>query len=210
MKEDDVLEDRLVSRQIEKAQRKVEAHNFDIRKHLLEYDDVANDQRKVIYQQRNELLESDSVQESIDAIREDVFAEHARRYVPVNSVDEQWDIDGLQRSLADDYGIDADIRKLLESTEEADDNAVTMEVIKAGERHFSEKEAQVGPEIMRQLEKHLMLNVLDQSWKEHLARMITCARASTCAATRRSSPSRNTSARASSCSRRCSTRSSAK
>ena len=97
MKEHEVIESSLVTKQIQNAQRKVESHNFDIRKNLLDFDDVANDQRKVIYQQRNELLESDSVQESIDAIREDVFAEHARRYVPVNSVDEQWDIDGLQR-----------------------------------------------------------------------------------------------------------------
>ena len=171
MKEHEVIESSLVTKQIQNAQRKVEAHNFDIRKNLLDFDDVANDQRKVIYQQRNELLESDSVQDSIDAIRDDVFDEHARRYVPVNSIDAQWDIESLQRSLLDDFGVEADIRKLLETTEEVDDAAVANEVVKAGERHFREKEAQVGAEIMRQLEKHLMLNVLDQSWKEHLARM---------------------------------------
>jgi preprotein translocase subunit SecA len=171
MKEHEVIESSLVTKQIQNAQRKVESHNFDIRKNLLDFDDVANDQRKVIYQQRNELLESESVQESIDAIREDVFDEHARRYVPVNSVDEQWDIDALQRSLADDFGVEVDIRNLLDSSEEVDDTTIAREVIKAGDRHFADKEAQVGAEIMRQLEKHLMLNVLDQSWKEHLARM---------------------------------------
>ncbi len=92
MKEDEVIESSLVSKQIQNAQRKVEAHNFDIRKNLLDFDDVANDQRKVIYQQRNELLESESVHEAIEAIREDVFTEHARRFVPENSIDEQWDI----------------------------------------------------------------------------------------------------------------------
>ncbi len=171
MKEHEVIESSLVTKQIQNAQRKVESHNFDIRKNLLDFDDVANDQRKVIYQQRNELLESESVHESIEAIRDDVFDEHARRYVPVNSIDEQWDIESLQRSLSDDFGVELDIRKLLEDGDEVDDSAVTREVIKAGEQLFAAKEAQVGSEIMRQLEKHLMLNVLDQSWKEHLARM---------------------------------------
>ena len=102
MKEDEAIEDRMVTKQIENAQRKVEAHNFDIRKNLLEYDDVANDQRKVIYEQRNELLEAESTcQETIDAIRERrVRPSIARRYVPENSIDEQWDLAGLERALA--------------------------------------------------------------------------------------------------------------
>ena len=172
MKDDEVIESGMVSKQIQNAQRKVEAHNFDIRKNLLDFDDVANDQRKVIYQQRNELLESDSVKDAIDAIREDVFIEHARRYVPENSIDEQWDIPGLERSMMDEYGIDVGASKLLaEKDHEIDDAELAQHVLDAAAKHFSDKEEQVSVEIMRQLEKHLMLNVLDQSWKEHLARM---------------------------------------
>src|SRR6478672_6975739 len=107
MKDDEVIESGMVSKQIQNAQRKVEAHNFDIRKNLLDFDDVANDQRKVIYQQRNELLEAESVNDAIEAIREDVFAGQVRRFVPENSIDEQWDIDGLERSLYEDFGIQA-------------------------------------------------------------------------------------------------------
>jgi preprotein translocase subunit SecA len=172
MKDDEVIESGMVSKQIQNAQRKVEAHNFDIRKNLLDFDDVANDQRKVIYQQRNELLESESVQEAVQAIREDVFAELVRRFVPENSVDSQWDVDGLERAVFDDYGVRLGLAGLIESrNHEIEDAELAQYVIDAATRHFDEKEAQVGPEIMRQLEKHLMLNVLDQGWKEHLARM---------------------------------------
>ena len=171
MKEHEVIESGMVTKQIQNAQRKVEAHNFDIRKNLLDFDDVANDQRKVIYQQRNELLESESVAEAIEAIREDVFASQVRRFVPENSIDEQWDIDGLQRSLTEDFGVDANLKAALSGHEEMDDNGVVRLAIEAGNRLFAEKEAQITPEIMRHLEKHIMLNVLDQSWKEHLARM---------------------------------------
>jgi len=172
MKEDEVIESGLVTKQIMNAQRKVEAHNFDIRKNLLDFDDVANDQRKVIYQQRNELLESESVQEQIDAIRADVIAEHVRRFVPENSVDEQWDVQGLEASLSEDFGIDAGVAQLIESRNhemEATELAEHIQAIAA--KHFADKEASVGDDVMRQLEKHLMLNVLDQSWKDHLARM---------------------------------------
>ncbi|MEO7251620.1 MAG: SEC-C metal-binding domain-containing protein, partial [Arenimonas sp.] len=166
------IESGMVTKQIQNAQRKVEAHNFDIRKNLLDFDDVANDQRKVVYQQRDELLESESVQDAIEAIRQDVFVEHARRYVPENSIDTQWDIDGMERSLFDEYGIGVGLKKLLAETDhEIDDAGVTQHVLDVANAHFAEKEAQVSPDIMRQLEKHLMLNVLDQSWKDHLARM---------------------------------------
>ncbi len=171
MKEDEVIESKLVSRQIENAQRKVEAHNFDIRKNLLEYDDVANDQRKVIYQQRNELLEAESVEESISAIRDDVIEATVRRFVPANSIDDQWDLDGLQRSVAEDFGIEFDPRKVIETEQEVDDERLTAMVVEKGREHFSAREAQVGAETMRHVERHLMLSVLDQSWKEHLAKM---------------------------------------
>jgi preprotein translocase subunit SecA len=171
MKEDEVIESGMVTKQIQNAQKKVEAHNFDIRKNLLDYDDVANDQRKVIYQQRNELLESDSVQDAIDAIRDDVISMTVRRYVPVNSIDQQWDIEGLERSLTDEFGLSLDLKSVVEKSEELDDNALLDQVLKAAEKLFVEKEAQISSDMMRHLEKHLMLNVLDQSWKEHLARM---------------------------------------
>ncbi len=171
MKEDDVIEDRLVSRQIEKAQRKVEAHNFDIRKHLLDFDDVANDQRKVIYQQRNELLEAESVKDSVDGIRHDVFWDLARRYVPEGSVDEQWDVPGLERALADEYGIQVDLQTAVKTHEELDADGIARLVVEAADRHFAAKEAEIGEADMRNIERFIMLQVLDQNWKEHLARM---------------------------------------
>ncbi len=171
MKEDEVIESTLVSRQIQNAQRKVEAHNFDMRKNLLEYDDVANDQRKVIYQQRNELLEADDVAETILAIREDVVEEQVRKFVPNDSIDEQWDLPSLEQAMQEHFTVHVDLKALLASSEELDDKGVVAEVQKQVAEHFSHKEAQIGPEMARQLEKHLMLNVLDQTWKEHLARM---------------------------------------
>ena len=171
MKEDEVIESALVSRQIQNAQRKVEAHNFDMRKNLLEYDDVANDQRKVIYQQRNELLEADDVADTIHAIREDVVEEQVRKFVPIDSIDEQWDLPSLEQAMQEHFTVQVDLKALLASSEELDDKGVVAEVQKQVAEHFSHKEAQIGPEMARQLEKHLMLNVLDQTWKEHLARM---------------------------------------
>ncbi|WP_448227824.1 preprotein translocase subunit SecA [Pseudoxanthomonas mexicana] len=171
MKEDDVIEDRLVSRQIEKAQRKVEAHNFDIRKNLLDFDDVNNDQRKVIYAQRDELLEAESVKENIDGIRGDVVAETVARFVPANSVDEQWDLQGLERELAEEMGLDLPVSRWREEAEELDAETIERRVQEAMDRHFADKEAVIGEETMRALEKHIMLTVLDKNWKEHLARM---------------------------------------
>ncbi|MEN5209760.1 preprotein translocase subunit SecA [Stenotrophomonas terrae] len=171
MKEDDVIEDRMVSRQIEKAQRKVEAHNFDIRKNLLDFDDVNNDQRKVIYGQRDELLDAESVKENIDGIRGDVIYDLVTRFVPPNSVDEQWDLQGLQATLEGEYGVEMDVVGLVKAHEELDAEAIAQKVIDFMDAHFAQKEAAVGAETMRALEKHVMLTVLDQSWKEHLARM---------------------------------------
>ena len=171
MKEDDVIEDRLVSRQIEKAQRKVEAHNFDIRKNLLDFDDVNNDQRKVIYAQRDELLDAESVKDNVDGIRDDVIFDIVARFVPPNSVDEQWDLRGLEATLQSDFGVDMSLTDLVKSHEELDAEGITAKVQERINQHFAEKEAGVGEETMRALEKHVMLTVLDQSWKEHLARM---------------------------------------
>jgi preprotein translocase subunit SecA len=171
MKEDDAIQDKMVSRQIEKAQRKVEAHNFDIRKHLLEFDDTANDQRKVIYQQRNELLDSENVHETIESIRQDVFTDLVRRYVPHDSVDEQWNIAGLEAELASEFGLQMNLRQWLDEQNEVDANGVLDRVLESADRLFREKEAMLGSEVMRGLEKHVMLSVLDNGWKEHLSSM---------------------------------------
>jgi len=171
MKDDEAIESGLVTRQIENAQRKVEAHNFDIRKNLLDFDDVANDQRKVVYEQRNELLDQGEIHETIGAIRDDVLTSHTRKYVPVQSIDEQWDLPALENSLRDEFGIQVDIRGAITAGAELDDEGIVAKVIEAGRAHFAGKEAQLGPELMRQLESQVMLSMLDQNWKEHLARM---------------------------------------
>ncbi|WP_330947440.1 preprotein translocase subunit SecA [Thermomonas sp. LB-4] len=171
LKEDDIIESALVTKQIANAQRKVEAHNFDIRKNLLDFDDVNNDQRKVIYGQRNELLEAESVKDNIDGIRYDVVAELVQRHVPADSIDEQWDLPGLEAALAAEFGIQMDLVGLHKAEAELDASQIQDRVQEAVDALFAGKEAQVGAETMRMLEKHVMLNVLDQSWKEHLARM---------------------------------------
>ncbi|HEX5352781.1 MAG TPA: SEC-C metal-binding domain-containing protein, partial [Rhodanobacteraceae bacterium] len=171
MKEDDALEDKLVSRQIEKAQRKVEQHNFDIRKQLLEFDDTANAQRKVIYKQRLELLESDDVADTVTDIRHAVFESLARQYVPDESIDEQWDLAGLESALESDFGMKVDLRHWIESAEEADAPAIHQHVVEAADAAYAEKEQQVGAEVMRALEKHVMLSAVDGAWKDHLAGM---------------------------------------
>jgi preprotein translocase subunit SecA len=171
LKEDDIIESPLVSKQIANAQRKVEAHNFDIRKNLLEFDDVNNDQRKVVYSQRDELLEAESVHENIEGIRGDVVAEIVDRFVPPDSIDEQWDLPGLEATIAEEFGQHVAVQDFVKGREEVDAETIQAHVQEALERVFAEKEAAVGPETMRALEKHIMLNVVDQNWKEHLARM---------------------------------------
>ena len=171
MKEHEALEDRMITRVIEKSQRKVEAHNFDIRKHLLEFDDTANDQRKSIYEQRNELLDSEQVSENINNIRYDVFSELVRRFVPPESVDEQWDIAGLERVLESDYGFKFELKRWIEQQHDLDADGVREHVIEEVDRFFREKETTYGSEIMRAAEKFFLLQVLDQHWKDHLAAM---------------------------------------
>ncbi len=171
MKEEDALEDKMISRQIEKAQRKVEQHNFDIRKHLLEFDDTANDQRKVIYRQRRELLEQEDVSATIRDIREDVFTSLVQAYVPPESVDDQWDLPGLDRVLESEYGLRLGLPHWVETHEEIDAEGILEHVRESADKLFAEREQQIGAETMRQLEKHIMLSVLDDAWKEHLASM---------------------------------------
>jgi preprotein translocase subunit SecA len=171
MKEDEALEDRLITRQIEKVQRKVEQHNFDIRKNLLEFDDVANDQRKVIYAQRDELLEIDDISDMIVDIRQDVVVALVRKYVPADSIDDQWDIAGLDRELASELNLRIELPQWIEGQKDVDAEAILEHVRASVEALFAEKEVQVGPETMRSLEKHVMLSVVDNAWKEHLASM---------------------------------------
>ncbi|HUH31342.1 MAG TPA: preprotein translocase subunit SecA [Rhodanobacter sp.] len=171
MKDDDALEDRMVSRQIEKAQRKVEQHNFDIRKHLLEFDDVANDQRKVIYTQRDELLEGEEVAATVADIREDVVRSLVLAHVPADSIDEQWDIPGLDKQLETDFGLSLGLVQWFEEQSEVDAERILARVLDGVNGMFQVKEEQIGAETMRQLEKHVMLTVVDNAWKDHLSNM---------------------------------------
>jgi preprotein translocase subunit SecA len=171
MKDDDALEDRMISRQIEKAQRKVEQHNFDIRKHLLEFDDVANDQRKVIYRQRDELLEGEEVAATVSDIRDDVVQNMVRGYVPPESIDEQWDLAGLDRELESQFGLSLQLRHWIEQQSEMSADMILKHVTEAVNELFRAKEEQIGGETMRQLEKHVMLTVVDNAWKDHLSSM---------------------------------------
>ncbi|MFZ5637506.1 MAG: preprotein translocase subunit SecA [Pseudomonadota bacterium] len=171
LKEDDIIESPLVTKQIAGAQRKVEAHNFDIRKNLLDFDDVNNDQRKVIYRQRDELLEAESVKDNIDGIRGDVVGDLVDRFVPPDSIDEQWDLQGLESELAAEFNLQLPVAEYVGGRSEIDAAGIAAYVQEAVAKVFEDKEAAVGAETMRMLEKHIMLTVLDQSWKEHLGRM---------------------------------------
>lgn len=171
MKEDEAIEAGMLNRAIENAQRKVEAHNFDIRKHLLEYDDVANDQRRVVYQQRNDLMEDEDVYAVILAFRDNVFGNIMDRYMPEGSIDEQWDVPGLEKALEGEFGIRAPISKWLQADEQLNELEVKEQITTVVTEHFTAKEAETGAEVMRHFEKALMLNVLDQQWKDHLANM---------------------------------------
>ncbi len=171
MAEDESIEHKWISRTIESAQRKVESHNFDIRKSLLEYDDVANDQRLVIYQQRIDLLESEEIKDFASAIREEVFEDVIRSYIPIETIEEQWQIQNLEIALKSDYGIDINIQRWLTNDEDMHEHQLVDKIHKNVERFYREKEAMTGSETMRHFEKAVYLNVLDQLWKEHLLGM---------------------------------------
>src|SRR5581483_7134981 len=159
------------TRAIENAQRKVEGRNFDIRKQLLEYDDVANEQRKVIYEERNRLLDVGDISDSIRAIRREVIKATVDNYVPPESLEEQWDIAGLEESLEREFGLKLGIPRWLEEDETLDGEKICARVVAELERRHEEKTALVGADMMRHLEKAIMLQVLDQQWKDHLAAM---------------------------------------
>ena len=171
MAEGEAIEHPWVSRAIENAQRKVEAHNFDIRKQLLQYDDVANDQRKVIYQQRNDLLHSESISDAIANMRKDVVQAVVRAHVPPNSLDEQWDIGGLEQILANEFGVELSIQRWLDDEEQITDEDICDRVQAHFETVYQQKAEMLGEELMIRLEKEITLMIVDRHWKEHLAAM---------------------------------------
>ncbi len=171
MQEGEAIEHRWINRAIENAQRKVEGRNFDIRKQLLEYDDVANDQRKVVYEQRNELMDSDDISDTIAGLRRDVLTAVIDQYIPPQSLEEQWDVPGLEKALYEHFDLDLPLARWLKEDESLHEETLRQKILEALEEHYAAKEAQVGAEQMRYLEKAVMLQVLDQHWKEHLAAM---------------------------------------
>jgi len=171
MQDGEAIEHPWVNKAIENAQRKVEAHNFDLRKHLLDFDDVANDQRRVIYAQRNELMEADDVHDTIESIRFEVFDTLISRFIPPESIDEMWDPEGLEKALEGEFGIEIPIRQWLDEDDDLEEEGLRARIMESVEAHFQAKEDMTGSEVMRQFEKALMLSILDQQWKEHLASM---------------------------------------
>lgn len=171
MEEGEAIEHPWVSKAIENAQRKVEAHNFDIRKQLLQYDDVANDQRKVIYQQRDDLLHADNISEAIVNMRLDVLESVFRAHIPVNAMDEQWQVGELEQSLLNEFGVELPIHQWLEEQETVDDEAILSKIAEHFEKEYQTKVDLLGEDIFGRYEKELMLLVLDRHWKEHIAAM---------------------------------------
>jgi preprotein translocase subunit SecA len=171
MKEGEVIESKMLSRQIERAQRKVEAYNFDLRKNLLEYDDVANDQRKVIYQQRTELMGAEDISDSIAGIRAEVVNAIMDPFVPLESVEEDWDLAGAAEAIEREYQVKIDPKAWLEETHELAAAGLRERVVEAVEQAYQQKVEQVGAPVMRHLEKAVMLQELDRHWREHLAAM---------------------------------------
>jgi len=167
--ENEPIEAGMVSRSIETAQRKVEGRNFDVRKQLLEYDDVANDQRKVLYAQRNEVLEAHSIRETVDNLLEGTFTELVRRFVPAGSVQEQWDLSALQLTLESDWFLKVPLTETLEQTKSMSDDEVLEQVLQAVREAYTHKADQVGDESWSHFERTVMLQVIDSQWREHLS-----------------------------------------
>lgn len=171
MQEGEAIESKLLSRQIEKAQRKVESHNFDIRKNLLEYDDVSNDQRKVVYHQRNELMEADDIQESIKSIREEVVEMIVDQFIPPESHEDNWDALGLTNAMEKDFLLPLKISQWIKQDSQLNSDNIRARCIEKVQSASEEKESIVGSDLMRMVEKEIMLKQLDIHWKEHLAAM---------------------------------------
>ncbi len=169
MPDGEAIEHPWVTRAIENAQRKVEGRNFDIRKQLLEYDDVANDQRKVVYEQRNELLEATDIGETIKAMREDVLATMIATHIPPDSVEELWDVPALERELKAEVGLEIPLQKMLEDNPDLHEETLRERVFEAANQAYQAKEEQASADILRQFERSVMLQSLDSHWRDHLA-----------------------------------------
>ncbi|GKQ57979.1 protein translocase subunit SecA [Sphaerotilus sp. FB-3] len=169
MPEGEAIEAGIVSRSIESAQRKVEARNFDMRKQLLEYDDVANDQRKVIYQQRNELLEQTEISAQLAHLRRGALTDVVRTFVPAESVEEQWDIDALEKVLREEWQLEIGLKALVEASHELDDADIVEKVVAAADASHAAKIAQVGEEQFNNFGRMVLLQSIDSHWREHLA-----------------------------------------
>ena len=167
--EGEAIEHPWVSRAIENAQRKVEARNFDIRKQLLEYDDVSNDQRKVIYQERNELLSAEHIADTIQAMRADVINSVLDQHLPRGSMEEQWDIEGAEKMLESEFGLEIPLKQWLEEDQKLDEQGLREKAVTAANEVYAAKEAIVGAEVLRHFERAIMLQSLDSHWREHLA-----------------------------------------
>ncbi len=171
MKAGEAIESGMLTRQIERAQRRVEQHNFDARKQLLEYDDVANDQRRVIYQQRTDLMGAENVAEAVRGIREDVVAQLVDQYVPGGAPEEQWDVPGLAQSIERDFGTALPVVEWVKAEEAGDGSGLKKKIVAGLEAAYDQKTTDVGAPVMRYIEKEMMLRTLDQHWREHLAAM---------------------------------------
>ncbi|MCK5382916.1 MAG: preprotein translocase subunit SecA [Gammaproteobacteria bacterium] len=171
MEKGEAIEHPWVSKAIENAQRKVEQHNYNMRKTLLEYDDVANDQRTVVYEQRDELMETDDVSETVNAIRDDVANTLISEYIPPGSMDEQWDIAGLEEAITKEYGQEMPLGKWLDEDDELHEETLRGRILEAMLAAYRQKEQDAGVEVVRHFEKAVMLQILDGAWKEHLAAM---------------------------------------
>jgi preprotein translocase subunit SecA len=169
MPEGEAIEAGIVTRSIESAQRKVEARNFDVRKQLLEYDDVSNDQRKVIYQQRNDILDASDLSAQITSLREGCFTDLVRQYVPFESVEEQWDIPALERALAMEWQIHLGLQTWIEAATSVSDQDVVEKVVAAAHAAFAEKVAQVGADQLTPFMRVVLLQSIDNHWREHLS-----------------------------------------
>ncbi|NOQ80845.1 MAG: preprotein translocase subunit SecA, partial [Gammaproteobacteria bacterium] len=171
MEKGEAIEHKWVSRSIENAQRKVEGHNFDIRKQLLEYDDVANDQRKVIYEQRSDLMSTEDISDLIVDIRADVVDQFISNYIPPESIEEQWDIQGLEDALKKEFFMELPIAGWLAEDDDLHEEPLREKMLQEMVNSMAQKEELIGAEMMRRVEKGVMLEVLDSLWKEHLAAM---------------------------------------
>lgn len=170
MEKGEAIEHRMVNNAIEKAQRKVEGRNFDIRKQLLEFDDVANDQRQIIYHQRNELLDAESIRTTITAIRADVVVDLVNEFVPPQTIEDQWNIPGLQKQLETNFGLQLPVAKWLEEDTHLHEETLRQKIIDEVQKGYDAKCERIG-DIMLEIEKQVMLQVIDHTWKEHLAIM---------------------------------------